>query len=252
MFLRKESMLMMLISHPVLRFPLIVLLLAFAWWTGKTGLAGLYSFQANSYLELWQHQRMINPEYTITNTKYQELRQQHKHILSLTHYNGDYWTSFAQMQLWYLYNTPQLTPTQQAQFKQDILAAYRTAISLRPTWPYTFADFAIAKANFGEYDTEFVDALHKANQLGARESYVIHTTLELGLTVWNQLPLSSQKVVANAVERSVTWQLNEQLNQKERIFALSLVGFYQKLPEVCALMTTIGQQKANCPTTKPS
>lgn len=245
-------MLMMSISHPVIRFPLILLLLAFAWWASKTGLAGLYSFQANSYLELWQHQRMTNPQYTITDSQYQELRQKHQQILSFTHYNGDFWTSFAQMQFWYLYNTPQLTLKQQLQFKDNILSAYRTAISLRPTWPYTFADFAVAKANFGEYDAEFIEALNKANQLGARESYVIHTTLELGLAAWNKLPISSQKVVANAVERSVTWQLNDRLNQKERIFALSLVGYYQKLTDVCALMTTVGQQKANCPTTKPS
>ena len=47
------------LHHPLLRFPLLLAVLAFAVWTAKTGIAGVYSFQAKRYLELLQHKRHL-------------------------------------------------------------------------------------------------------------------------------------------------------------------------------------------------
>jgi hypothetical protein len=237
---------MMSLSQPFVRFPLLLVLLVYLWWVAKTGLAGIYSFQAGSYFELWQHQRSLNPTYSVTESQFTQIEQQHHTILSLIPYNGDYWSNIAQLQLWYLANTPQIPLTQQQQLKTAILSDYRTALRLRPTWPYTYADFAKTKAMFGDYDAEFLDALNKANRLGAHESDIIRLTIELGLILWDKLPAASKALVANAVERASTWQLNERLNQQERIFALSLVGHYQKTAEICALMSPIGKKSANC------
>jgi len=233
------------IYHPLIRFPLLLAVLAFAVWTAKTGIAGVYSFQANSYLELWQHQRQLNPDYVPSPQQYEQVQQQHQQILSLIHYNGDYWTAYADMQLWYLANTPNITPTQQKQLKEGILSAYDTAIKQRPTWPYAYINFAIIKARFGEIDDSFKNAVQKANHLGTWEADVIHPTIELGLALWSQLDAKTQQVVASAVERSITWKVSAAQNQKEKIFALSLVGAYQKQAEICALMSNQGQKAAN-------
>lgn len=233
------------ISHPLLRFPLLLAVLAFAWWAAKTGQAGIYQFQANSYVELWQHQRLKNPEFQVSQQDYEFALDKSRQVLNLTTYNADYWTAIADMQLWYLSNTTNLSIVKQTAIKADILAAYRTALKQRPTWPYSYASFATVKARFGEIDGEFIHALHKANQLGARERDVIRITIELGLILWTQLDKSTQKLVANAVERSITWDLDTKLNSKERIFALSLVGAYQKQAEICALMSVEGQKISN-------
>ena len=233
------------LHHPLLRFPLLLAVLAFAVWTAKTGIAGVYSFQANSYLELWQHQRHLNSNYAPSAQQYEQVQQQHQQILSLIPYNGDYWTAYADMQFWYLANTPNITPATQQQLKKNILSAYETAIKQRPTWPYAYMSFAIIKARFGDIDDDFKSALQKANHLGTWEAEVIHPTLELGLALWPQLDATTQQVVANAVERSLTWKVSAAQNQKERIFALSLVGAYQKQAQICALMTPNGQKAAN-------
>jgi hypothetical protein len=232
--------------YSLVRFPLILVLLAFVLWAAKTGLAGIYSFQAQSYLELWQHQRNLNPQYTAPPEQYEQVLQQHQNILSLTSYNGDYWTAFAEMQLWSLATTVNMPQIQQTQRKADILNAYRTALRLRPTWPYAYIRLALIKAHFGEVDDELNIAMQKAYQLGAWESDVLRPTIELGLALWPQLQAKTQQTVANAVEHAITWQVSDDINNKERIFALSLVGAYQKTAQICALMTPIGQQKANC------
>lgn len=233
------------LTHPLLRLPLFLLVLAFAWWAAKTGQAGIYHFQANSYLELWQHQHLKIPEFQVSQQDYEFTLDKSRQVLKLTNYNADYWTAIADMQLWYLSHTANLPMAQQIMIKADILTAYRTALKQRPTWPYSYSSFALIKARFGEIDDEFIHALHKANQLGARERDVIRITVELGLILWTQLDKNTQKLVANAIERSITWDLDTKLNNKERIFALSLVGAYQKQAEICALMSVEGQKISN-------
>lgn len=236
---------MLSITHPVLRWPLMMLVAVFAIWAAQTGLAGLYQFQATSHVEAWQHQRSSNANYQVSPEAYNNVATLFRQSIQLTPYNGDFLTTFADMQIWYLAATPQLSTEQQQHIKQEILTNYRTAIAQRPTWPYTYASFAVIKARFGEIDAEFKDALHAANRLGKNEADVIRITIELGLALWSQLDLNTHKLIANAVERSISWRLNEQMNTKERIFALSLVGAYQKQQEVCALMSIENQKKSN-------
>lgn len=232
------------ISHFLLRFPLLLLTAAFAWWAAKTGLAGFYHFQANSHLELWQHQQLKNPDFQISNQQYETILAQNHQVLDLIKYNADYWTAIADMQLWYLSNTANIPPEKQHTIKQDILRAYRTALQQRPTWPYSYANFAVIKARFGEIDAELIHALHQANQRGHHEAEIIRITVELGLILWPQLDINTQKLVANAVERAITWDLGPKLSSKERIFALSLVGFHQKQAQICALISPEGQKLA--------
>lgn len=233
------------LSHFALRIPLIILLLAFAGWAMMTGMAGIYQFQANSYFELWQQQRAKNSNYNIEEHTYRDVLALYQQSVKLTPYNGDYWTGLADMQMWYLANTANLPSMQQQLIKDSVFHAYHTALSQRPTWAYSYANFAVIKARFGEIDTEMMQALHKANQLGQREADVIHITIQLGLILWDKLDKSTQQLVANAIDRSMTWQLNDSLNNKERIFALSLVGVYHKEYEICALLSPKGKESSN-------
>jgi len=227
------------------RFVLIILTLAFAMWAGMTGIEGLYNFQANSFLELWHQQLSKNNSYQTTDDDYQTAVYASKRAIELTPYNGDYLTSAADIQMWQYRNNHALSSAQKSALKTEILQYYRTALKQRPTWAYTHINFAVSKVIFGEIDTEMQQAIQTANRLGFNEPDVIHNTLELGLQLWSQLNHSTRMAVASAVERSVTWQLNEKMNMKERIFALSLVGVYHLEKDICPLLTPSSQADSN-------
>ncbi|HNB20165.1 MAG TPA: hypothetical protein PK474_06905 [Agitococcus sp.] len=236
---------MLSIAHPIIRFPLILMAAAFAIWATQTGIAGLYQFQAQSHFETWQNLRLSKPNYTVSPEEYQDISEKYRQSIKLTPYNADFYTAFADMQLWYLANTPNIPIEEQKNIKANILSHYRTALAQRPTWPYSHIYFAVIKARFGDIDNEFIQSLHTANKLGKNEVDVIRITVELGLALWSQLDQNTHKLIANAIERSISWNLNEQINNKERIFALSLVGMYQKQKEICALMSIENQKKSN-------
>jgi hypothetical protein len=147
--------------------------------------------------------------------------------------------------MWQFLNNKTLSPTQHETLKKEILTYYRSALKQRPSWPYTYSDFSVAKARFGEIDTEMQQALQTANKLGAREIDVLHITLELGMPLWSQLNKETRLTIAGAVDRSLTWQLSDRLNSRERIFALSLVGAYELQADICPLLTAESKKISN-------
>ena len=244
-FLRLNAMLTLSLPSFAVRLPLLAFGLSFAVWTGMTGIAGLHNFQANAYLELWNQQLLKNNAYQPTDSDYEMVLHASQRSIELTPYNADYQILTANLHMWQLLNNKTLSPTQQKSLKKDILNYYRTALTQRPSWPYTYADFATTKARFGEIDAEMQQALRTANKLGAREIDVLHITLELGLPLWNQLNTETRLAIAGAVERSLTWQLGDRLNNRELVFALSLVGAYERQADICPLLTPESKKIAN-------
>lgn len=233
------------LRHLSVRLPLIALCLAFATWTAMTGIAGLYNFQANSYLELWNQQLAKNNAYQATPEDYQTALFASQRAIELTPYNGDFLTYAADLQMWQLLNNHSLSNKEKQALQTEILTYYRVALKQRPTWANTYANFAIAKTRLNQIDTEMQHALQTANRLGAHEVDILHITIELGLFLWPKLDHGTRLTVASAIERSLTWNLNEKLNQKERVFALSLVGVYQLQKEICPLLTPQSQESSN-------
>ena len=249
-FLRLNAMLTLSLQSFAVRLPLLALGLSFAVWAGMTGIAGLHNFQANAYLELWNQQLLKNNAYQPTDSDYEMVLHASQRSIELTPYNADYQILTANLHMWQLLNNKTLSPTQQKSLKKDILnyyrtaltqrpslaqrdtlkkeilAYYRSALKQRPSWPYTYADFATTKVRFGEIDAEMQHALQTANKWGAREVEILHITLELGLPLWSQLNTETHLAIAAAIERSLTWQLGDRLNNRELVFALSLNNQY--------------------------
>jgi tetratricopeptide (TPR) repeat protein len=244
-FLRLNAMLTLSLQSFAVRLPLLALGLSFAVWAGMTGIAGLNNFQANAYLELWNQQLFKNSAYQSTDSDYETALRASQRSIELTPYNADYQTLAANIQMWQLLNNKTLSPAQRDTLKKEILTYYRSALKQRPSWPYTYADFAVVKARFGEIDAEMQQALQTANKLGAREIEILHITLELGLPLWNQLNTETRLTVAGAVERSLTWQLGDRLNKRELVFALSLVGAYERQADICPLLTPESKKISN-------
>jgi tetratricopeptide (TPR) repeat protein len=244
-FLRFNAMLTLSLPSFAVRLPLLAFGLSFAVWAGMTGIAGLNSFQANAYLELWNQQLFKNNAYHSTNSDYETALHASQRAIELTPYNADYQILAANIQMWQFLNNKTLSPTQRDSLKQEILNYYRSALKQRPSWPYTYADFAATKVRFGEVDAEMQHALQTANKWGAREVEILHITLEIGLPLWNQLNTETRLVTANAVEQSLTWQLGDRLNNRELIFALSLIGAYERQADICPLLTPASKKTAN-------
>lgn len=244
-FLRLNPMLTLSLQSFAVRLPLLALALSFAVWVGITSIAGLNNFQANAYLELWNQQLFKNSAYQSTDSDYETALRASQRSIELTPYNADYQTLAANLQMWQLMNNKTLSPAQRDTLKKEIFTYYRSALKQRPSWPYTYADFAVIKARFGEIDAEMQQALQTANKLGAREIDILHITLELGLPLWNQMNKETRLTIAGAVDRSLTWQLSDHLNSRERIFALSLVGAYERQADICPLLAAESKKISN-------
>jgi hypothetical protein len=223
-----------------IRLPLIVLTAAVAVWAGTTGIAGLYNFQADSYLELWNQKAAKNSNYQIDDSDYQTALDASQHAVELVPYNSDYHLLSADIQMWRYLSHKDLSIPERQQMKTNILNHYHIALKQRPSWSYTYANFALTKARLGEVDDEMQNALQRANQLGANEVDVLHITLELGLFLWGQLDNTTRLTIANAAERSLTWKLNEKLNTQERVYTLNLVDYYQRRADICSLLAAQG------------
>jgi hypothetical protein len=61
----------------------------------------------------------------------------------------------------------------------------------------------------------------------------------------SQLNTETHLAIAAAIERSLTWQLGDRLNNRELIFALSLVGAYERQADICPLLTAESQKISN-------
>jgi hypothetical protein len=228
-----------------IRLPLMALGLLFAMWSAMTGIAAIDYFRSQGYLEAWDYQLSQKSDYQIPANEYQDALTAAQHALALVPYNSDYQMMVANMLTWQLSNTGVLPPAQRETLTNDVLTIYRKAITQRPSWPYSYSQFAITKLKLGQIDQEMMAALQKANQLGPREIAIIHLTIKLGMTWWPQLDQATQLVVAGAIDRSLSWNLSEQLNARERLYALSLVGLYQRQADICPLLTTHSEYVTN-------
>lgn len=83
---------------------------------------------------------------------------------------------------------------------RDALRALRRAASLRPAWPYVWADIARVKLRLGEIDAEFNDAVENAARMGPWEREV-----QLGIA-------------------AVTMEAAERMSPQARRSALGLMG----------------------------
>jgi hypothetical protein len=124
----------------------------------------------------------------------------------------------------------------------DIRRHYQTAIRQQPFWAYNYARYALMKAQFGEVDAEMMQALQTADHLGPYETQVQHTIISLGLQYWPKLDATTMALTANAVDKSLVWDVNPVFSMNEAIFALSTVGLYKRQAELCPLLKAHNDQ----------
>ena len=91
----------------------------------------------------------------------------------------------------------------QLRLLDQALAGYRFATALRPTFPYTWAHFALAKHLRGEHDAEFWRAYDKALQFGRNEAGVQPTLGAIAFAQWSSIGAERQQIIKQMVSTAV-------------------------------------------------
>ncbi len=92
-------------------------------------------------------------------------------------------------------DTPQYQ--QQQSLMDQAIRHYRTACALRPTFPYTWVYFAMAKHARGHHDGEFLAAYDRAVQYGHTEADLHIALAQLTYSQWSRLGPQRQQTFAN-------------------------------------------------------
>ena len=76
---------------------------------------------------------------------------------------------------------------------------FRQAISVRPLWPYSWANLLAAKDNQGQVDLEFNEAMKQSARLGPWEPRVQLQIIRSGLRHWGELGSNKRELVERKV-----------------------------------------------------
>ena len=93
-------------------------------------------------------------------------------------------------------------PTISADLQQQAEAYVRQAVALRPSWPYAWAQFAMARYRLTGWDAEVALALEKAIEFGPWEPSVQIIVAEIGLSSWQELSLGLKDKVIGHIAHS--------------------------------------------------
>lgn len=92
---------------------------------------------------------------------------------------------------------------------------YEETIGKRPSWGFAWALYAENQLLSGDRGSEFLAALEKAMVLAPWEPGVQRKVAWLGMSSWDELPVSLRVVVESSIRRSVALETN--LNELVRV-----------------------------------
>ena len=94
---------------------------------------------------------------------------------------------------------PGVLGTEQRVLLESAATNFRQALTVRPLWPYTWANLLYTKDKLGQVDLEFTKALNRSAELGPWEPRVQMQVVESGLRNWSKLGSAERAVVQQKV-----------------------------------------------------
>jgi len=94
---------------------------------------------------------------------------------------------------------PGVMGTERRVLLESAATNFRQALTVRPLWPYTWANLLYTKDKLGQVDLEFNKALNRSAELGPWEPRVQMQVLESGLRNWSKLGSAERAVVQQKV-----------------------------------------------------
>jgi len=181
----------------VLAMVLIVCSLLIVWQLFRVMMADLIAYRAEYAIEQWQKNK--------TTPKADDLDKALSDIDSAISWqpdNPELLDVKVQLLLYLAYADFSNTE----RFRSSISAGLdlsRQSVQLRPRWPYSWANLALAKAYLNQNDDEFATALKKSARFGPWEPSVQSTLAEAGMVQWNGLDKSLRQVVSDNIYRGL-------------------------------------------------
>lgn len=206
--------------HYLIAGMLILLLLVCSVWSARSGIAAVHAYPAKNMLGKWSKQRLV-------------LQQHDWHLLQ----------SRLTQSLAYDSAVPELLTDLGNAYESAVFYSpigdssantsrnfarqyYLQALSIRPGWPYSWADLARIKYMLNEIDSEFYEALQHAAMLGPWEPSVQLTVAEIGLHHWHDINEETMQLVTRMIKNGI-----HQLDDAKRMY--KLLQRYDMLVLVC-------------------
>lgn len=90
----------------------------------------------------------------------------------------------------------------------------RSALQIKPSWPYAWKQLVLSKSTLKQYDSEMSGGYAKAMELGKWEATVVVDLVDLGLRDWENLNAQTKHVVQQAIEQLIS--INQTKNKDSK------------------------------------
>jgi hypothetical protein len=178
-----------------------ILFLLFLLFSGiRIGVAELYSMNARVTMESWDRMQRFP-----AGAEVEDVQNQLEFARDLAINDPEQHENIARLSL-VRAAVKNISEEQRARHLRDGLAEIRTAIALRPVSPYSWAILAMIKRDLGEFDPEFLHALHRSVELGPWEPELLVSLADVGLTAWPKVPPEEQDLIQRVFVRGLEHQ----------------------------------------------
>lgn len=162
-------------------------------------LAGIASYQADAFISEWERAG-LEPQ----PRAWQVAHDAAQRAISLNLVaDGQQFDRLGRIHSWKQFRQPYADLTAHGS-RLAALEAYRTAVALRPNWPYSWARLAHSKRYLQQFDEEFDQALTQAFQLGPWRIGVNRELAQIGFSAWAQLNERQRQATLESAQRSVS------------------------------------------------
>lgn len=116
----------------------------------------------------------------------------------------------------------------------NALEQFSSAVAMRPSSPYAWANLARIKYAQGQVDDVFYRALDNAMRLGPWEREVQFTVVDLGFALWDKAPTALRPQILSVVQNGLTRDAAQILAIAQKRGRLAEVCKFEKLASVAA------------------
>jgi len=195
---------------------LYLVTIAFRW-----GIANVYYFQANSYIDEWSYERN-----SLTEISYRKANGLIKKALSYHPDHNHYAHTYGRIMHWGV-----IAGVETVSNYQDVKSIYLEATVTRPNWSETWTDLASLNAYLYGVTDETREYIAKARATGHFTEHVMHTVSQIYLDNWDYL--------SNEDMRNYLQIINDSYLKEYRLAQqLELAKNYGKDKIICDLLIT--------------
>ncbi len=216
--------------HPTVKVLMILILLTITTW------AGIRGFAAWNYRTAWNITVDMVDSDLVTQKGLDEAEQHVGLALRCLPQHPDYLDLFGRISELRA-NQPGMVGKVRRDELEEAAEYYREALSVRPLWPYSWANLLRVKDHSGQPDDEFLLALRRSIETGPWERGVQLQVLNSSLRHWDKLGLREKTMVEQAVKNAMKVQPGK---------AFSIVRSFSRPELLCGAETKHRQVERWC------